>query len=72
MKRRKDNRGQYLLEQALLIALVAAALVGMRVFLARVVQDKFRQSADVFGQGEQYAPGRTEILPILPERPEEK
>lgn|GEM_PF-1830356 len=47
------------MEYAVLFALVAAALVGMRVFFTRAVQEKFRQSADVFGGGEQYSPGRT-------------
>lgn len=33
----------------------------MRVFIIRAVQEKYRQSADVFGQGEQYAKGVTVV-----------
>lgn len=34
----------------------------MKVFMTRAIQEKFRQSADVFGQGEQYARGLTTVL----------
>ena len=44
-----------------MIGIFAAALIAMRVFMLRAVQEKYRQSADVFGQGEQYAPGKTQV-----------
>ncbi len=43
----------------------AAALIAMRVFMVRAVQEKYRQSADVFGQGEQYEPGVTQVTDSL-------
>jgi Flp pilus assembly pilin Flp len=57
MKRKKIN-SQSLIEYTTLLALVAAAVVAMRVFLTRSVQERYRQSADVFGQGEQYVRGK--------------
>jgi len=59
---KKKNKAQVFAGYAFLIVLAVAALVAMRVFMVRVVQEKFRQSADVFGQGEQYERGITEIL----------
>jgi hypothetical protein len=36
----------------------------MRIFMTRVVQEKFRQSADVFGRGEQYERGVTLVTNV--------
>lgn len=58
MSRRK-NRAQSFAEYAVVIALTAAALLGMRVYIVRTMQEKFRSSADVFGGGEQYVRGAT-------------
>lgn len=58
---RKRNKSQTFAEYALLIAVTAVALIAMRVYVVRGVQQKYRESADVFGQGEQYASGRTLI-----------
>ncbi len=60
MRRNKGN-AQTFLEYAVLIGVVAAALVAMRVYMVRAVQEKYRQSADVFGEGEQYAKGITQV-----------
>jgi Flp pilus assembly pilin Flp len=57
----KRNKSQTFLEYAVLIGVVAAALVAMRVYMVRVVQEKYRQSADVFGEGEQYQKGVTVV-----------
>ena len=46
----------------LLIAVTVGALIAMRVYVLRGVQQKYRESADVFGQGEQYAAGRSLII----------
>lgn len=58
---RRRNKSQTFAEYALLIAVTAGALIAMRVYVIRGVQQKYRESADVFGQGEQYASGRTRI-----------
>lgn len=58
---RRRNKSQTFAEYALLIAVMAGALIAMRVYVVRGVQQKYRESADVFGQGEQYASGRTLI-----------
>lgn len=58
---RRRNKSQTFAEYALLIAVMVGALIAMRVYVVRGVQQKYRESADVFGQGEQYASGRTLI-----------
>ena len=57
--KKQGNRAQVFTEYVILIALVAAVLFGMRIYMERAVQQKFRESADVFGEGEQYAKGIT-------------
>jgi len=59
MKKRRV-KSQTFLEYAILIAIVAGMLVAMRVYMTRAVQEKYRQSADVYGEGEQYAKGITQ------------
>ncbi len=51
------TNGQSTLEYAVLIAVVAAAAIGMQIYVKRGLQGRLRQSADSIG--EQYAPGRT-------------
>ena len=60
--KRKNNHAQSFLEYSILIGVLVAALVGMRVFMVRAVSERYRQSADIFGQGEQYEPGVTQVL----------
>lgn len=55
----RGNTAQTILGYALLIILVAFVFIAMQIYMTRGIQDKYRQSADVFGQGEQYAPGVT-------------
>lgn len=50
----KSKKAQSILEYAILILIFAAVVVGASVYLTRLVQARFRQSADVFGEGEQY------------------
>lgn len=57
---KRKNKSQSFLEYSVVIIVIAAALVAMRVYLVRSVQEKYRQSADVFGEGEQYAQGITQ------------
>ena len=54
-------KSQAFLEYTVLIIIAAAALLAMRIYFMRAVQEKYRQSADVFGEGEQYAPGVTQV-----------
>mgnify|MGYP001617146101 CR=1 FL=1 len=64
MQRRKNkaqSRAQSFTEYAILIGLAVAVLIGIRVYMLRTVQEKFRQAADVFGQGEQYEKGVTQV-----------
>lgn len=49
------------MQYAVLIALVAAAFMAMRAYLLGAIQEKYRQSADVFGEGEQYQEGITKV-----------
>lgn len=51
----KDKRAsQSMLEYALFIAVIVAALFAMKTFGLRSVQEKYRQNADVFGEGSQF------------------
>jgi hypothetical protein len=56
---RKNHQGQSLLAYVVLTAVIVAALVAMRVYFVRSIQEKYRQVGDVFGQGDQYGPGVT-------------
>jgi Flp pilus assembly pilin Flp len=59
--KRLNKKSQTFLEYAVLIALAAAALIAMGAYMAKAVQGKYRQSADVFGEGEQYKKGVTVV-----------
>lgn len=59
--RRKS--GQSSLESAVLVAILAAALVGMSVYAKRALTGKWRQVGDAFGYGRQYEPGVTVVSP---------
>ena len=56
---RKD-KAQSLLTYAFLLVVVVAGLLAMKVYLTRTVQEKYRQSVDTWGKGEQYQVGRTQ------------
>ena len=58
---RGDRKGQSFLQYGLLIIVIAAALISMRIYATRSLQERYRQAADVFGQGEQYEPGLTTV-----------
>jgi len=57
--KKKRNKAQAILEYAVLVAVVIAAFLGMRTYVLKSVQAKFKSSADTIGQGEQYEPGVT-------------
>ena len=59
--KKKYGKAQSFLEYAVVIIIVAAVVVAMRVYFVRAMQEKFRQSADVFGEGEQYHEGVTSV-----------
>lgn len=61
---KRKNKAQSFLEYSVVIIVVAAALIAMRIYFVRAVQEKYRQSADVFGEGEQYAQGITQSTEI--------
>lgn len=58
---RGGGRGQSAVEYAVVIAVVAAALLGMSVYAKRALSGKWRQVGDAFGYGRQYEPGMTVI-----------
>jgi len=57
----KKVKSQSFLEYAVLIGVVVGVLIAMRVYMVRAVQERYRESADVFGSGEQYAKGVTQV-----------
>jgi len=59
--RSRHERGQHVLEYAVLVAVVAAALVVMQRYVKGALQARWKASADVFGYGQQYEPGVTRI-----------
>ncbi|MBU1998268.1 MAG: hypothetical protein ABIG46_00735 [Candidatus Omnitrophota bacterium] len=58
---RAANKAQSTLEYAVLIIVIAGALIAMKGYLDRAVQEKYRQGADVWGEGGQYAKGITQV-----------
>jgi len=58
-----QKKAQSFITYTMLIVIVVAALLAMRVYFLRAMQDKIRQTADVFGQGEQYEKGVTVETP---------
>lgn len=61
----RKQSGIGILEYALLLVALVAAVLSAQVFLRRAVSYKWREAADVFGSGRQYAPAgehRTTIV----------
>ena len=48
--------GVTVIEYAVLLAAMVAALVAMQTPLRRAISGRWRQAADVFGDGRQYEP----------------
>ena len=58
--RHRLNSGFSVIEHAFLIAIVAAALIGMAIYLKRAISDRWRSAVDsAFGHGRQYDPYAT-------------
>jgi len=56
---RRNVKAQSLLEYGLVVMAIIAALTGIYIYFSRAMQEKYRQSADVFGYGKQFAKGET-------------
>lgn len=55
---RKNSAGQGTLDYVLLFAIVVAALLIIGYYVRNSLSGKYRDTADVFGQGENYIPGQ--------------
>jgi len=56
----KNKQAQTFLAYVVIVAILVAALVAMRSYFQRSIQEKFRQAGDVIGGGDQYEPGVTQ------------
>lgn len=54
------KKGMSIIEYSLLIAIVAAALIGMQIYVKRAISGNWKQAGDTFGFGRQFAPGVTQ------------
>lgn len=54
MKKDRLIRAASMIEYALVIAVVIAALLGIQVYVKRAVCGRWREAADIFGFGRQY------------------
>jgi len=54
----KNARALSVIEYSLIVAVVAAAALGMQIYLKRAVSGRWRQAADTFGFGRQYDPNQ--------------
>ena len=52
-------RGQSVIEYAACVAVLAAMLLMMAVYVKRALCGRWRQVGDVFGYGKQFEPGKT-------------
>ena len=48
------TRGSFSLEHATLIVIVAAAMIGMAIYVKRALSGRWRSVGDAFGYGRQY------------------
>jgi len=55
---RKNLTGQSLLEYVLIFAIIVAALLIMGYYIRNSLSGKYRDTSDVFGQGETYIAGQ--------------
>jgi Flp pilus assembly pilin Flp len=63
--RGRRRSGFFSIEYSALVAIVAAALVGMSVYILRAVCGKWRETADAIGDGRQYEFGKTKINGVI-------
>ena len=55
------RKGQAVLEYCILVVILVAALMAAKRFFKAVIMGRWQQTADSFGFGRQYEPGRTTI-----------
>lgn len=55
------NAAQSTLEYIVIIGILVAVLMVIGYYYKRSLQGKYKQAADVFGSGEQYQPGVTNV-----------
>ena len=55
------KKGQGILDYVVLLIVVITALLVVSYYIRNVICGKFRDGADVFGQGETYQPGSTTV-----------
>lgn len=58
------KNGQTIIQYAALIIIIVGAFMVMRPFITRSIQEKYRDTADVFGQGRTYAKGVTQVTSL--------
>jgi len=57
------KKGQGMLDYVILLTIVIAILLIMGYYIRNSLSGKIREGADVFGKGEVYMPGHTEVNP---------
>jgi Flp pilus assembly pilin Flp len=50
----RKHRGAFSLEYAALVVIVAAAMIGMAIYMKRALMGKWRAVGDTFGHGKQF------------------
>lgn len=56
-----NRRGQNILDYVFLLLIVITGLLVMGHYIRNTLSGKLREGADTFGQGEVYAPGKTNV-----------
>jgi len=51
-----------MIEYAVLIVVIIAALLGMQIYLKRAISGRWREAADSLGHGRQYQYNKTKTL----------
>lgn len=61
MKRDRLVRAASMIEYALVIVVVIAALLGIQIYVKRAICGRWRQAGDTFGYGRQYSDPKLKI-----------
>ena len=59
-----SQSGQGVVEYAVLMAVLVAALIGMTSYIQRSLAGRWREVGDTFGYGRQYEPGVTTVTTV--------
>jgi hypothetical protein len=57
----KNRGGQSILDYVFLVCIVIVGLLIMGYYIRNSLSGRFRETADVFGSGEVYHPGKTVV-----------